>query len=117
MIVNCGEVMMWWTGNYYKSAIHRVIEPPIDQRGNNRCSTIYFVLPNDGVAINTVLDQSSVVREAGIKMAFEPGQGPTSKEWSNSRIIITGVKPKIENDSKESATVDKVGKVTTTWYR
>lgn len=117
MVINCGEVMMWWTGDYYKSAIHRVMQPPADQKGYNRCSTFYFVLPNDEVVINTLLDESPVLREAGVKMAFEPGQAPTSKEWANGRIKITGNKPKLDNNTKGNTVVEQVGKVTTKWYR
>ena len=27
IIVNAGETMLWWTGNYFKAAIHRVTQP------------------------------------------------------------------------------------------
>ena len=36
IIVNAGETMLWWTGNYFKAAIHRVTQPPVDQQGHNR---------------------------------------------------------------------------------
>jgi isopenicillin N synthase-like dioxygenase len=36
LIVNLGETFLWWTGNYFKAAIHRVVEPPKDQRGHDR---------------------------------------------------------------------------------
>ena len=118
MIVNAGEVMLWWTGNYYKAAIHRVHEPPSDQKGHNRCSVFYFCLPNDETVINTLLEQSPVLREAGVEMAHAPENAPTSKEWCNGRIKITGrnaVWEKMDPNGKE--VVEKVGKVTTKWFR
>lgn len=54
MIVNAGEVMLWCTGNYFKAAIHRVHEPPQDQKGHNCCSVLYFCVPNDKTVINTL---------------------------------------------------------------
>ncbi len=118
MIVNAGETMLWWTGDYFKAAIHRVFEPPVDQRGHNRCSVFYFCVPNDEVVINTLLDQSPVLREAGVKMAHEPENAPTSKEWSNGRIKITGRNAVWDKKSAaENVTVEKVGKVTTKWFR
>ena len=118
MIINCGEVMMWWTGDYFKSAIHRVHQPPADQRGRNRCGVFYFCLPNDDVVINTLLDESVVLRNAGVKRAHAPDDAPTSKEWANARIKITGLKAKFtkEEDTGDMA-VEKVGKVITRWYR
>ena len=70
-------------------------------------------MPNDGVVINILLDHSPVLRKAAVKMANEPENSPTSKEWSNGHIAITG-RNAVWN-KKEDATIvtEKVGKVTT----
>ncbi|KAH8807870.1 hypothetical protein F5884DRAFT_704232, partial [Xylogone sp. PMI_703] len=115
IIVNAGEVMLWWTGNYFKAAIHRVVEPPADQRGHNRCSVFYFCVPNDEVVINTLLEESPVLRKAGVQMAHKPEDAPTSKEWSNGRISITGRNAVFEGKDTNTV-VEKVGKVTTKWF-
>lgn len=120
IIVNAGEVMLWWTGDYFKAAIHRVVEPPADQLGHNRSSVFYFTVPNDEVVINTLLDESLVLREAGVKLAHKPEDAPTSKEWSNGRIKITGRNNEWKADPDPNSgnfVVEKVGKVTTRWFR
>lgn len=117
IIVNAGEPMMWWTGNYFKAAVHRVIQPPDDQRGHNRSSVFYFVVPNDDVVINTLLDQSPVLQKAGVKKWFEDGKAPTSKEWVNNRIKVTGQKNFFENGETKNSVQEKIGNVTTTWFR
>lgn len=118
IIVNAGEVMLWWTGDYYKAAIHRVHEPPVDQRGHNRCGVFYFCVPNDDVVINTLLEKSPVLREAGVKMAHLLENAPTSKEWSNGRIKITGRNAVWDKSAAGQKVVEeKVGKVTTRWFR
>jgi isopenicillin N synthase-like dioxygenase len=110
--------MMWWTGNYFKAAIHCVFQPPEDQRGRERCSVFYFCVPNDGVVNNTLLDQSPVLREAGVTMAHEPEKAPTSKEWSNGRIAITGRNAVWDKQGQGTSVVtEQVGKVTTRWFR
>ncbi|KAH8892842.1 Clavaminate synthase-like protein [Thozetella sp. PMI_491] len=81
IIVNAGEIMSWFTGDYFKAAIHRVVEPPRDQIGRDRSSVFYFTVPNDDVLINTLLEQSPVLRAAGVQMAHLPENAPTSKEW------------------------------------
>ncbi|OAL25605.1 hypothetical protein AYO20_10380 [Fonsecaea nubica] len=90
IIVNAGEMMEWWTGGYYKATIHRVCQPPADQRNQDRCGLFYFVVPNDDVKINTLLDESSVLRDAGVQRKFEPGTEPTSKLYRSARISAYG---------------------------
>ncbi|KIW35448.1 uncharacterized protein PV07_02145 [Cladophialophora immunda] len=119
IIFNAGEIMQWWTGDYFKAAIHRVHEPPTDQRGHNRSSVFYFVVPNDEVVINTLLDQSPVLREAGVQMAHKPEDAPTSKQWCNGRIKITRQKASVWDHAKEGENfvTEQVGNVTTKWFR
>ncbi|KAJ5198169.1 uncharacterized protein N7498_007286 [Penicillium cinerascens] len=66
-------------GGYYKATIHRVCQPPADQRNQDRCGLFYFVVPNNHVKINTLLDESPVLRRAGVERKFEPGTEPTSE--------------------------------------
>ena len=118
IIVNAGETMLWWTGDYFKAAIHRVVQPPVDQCGHDRSSVFYFCVPNDDVVINTLLEESPVLRKAGVKIAHEPQNAPTSKAWSNGRIKITGRNAVWENKKNgEIAVTEKVGNVTTKWFR
>lgn len=117
IIVNAGEPMMWWTGDYFKASVHRVVEPPADQRGHDRSSTFYFVVPNDDTVINTLLDESPILREAGVKKWFKDGEAPTSKEWVNNRIRVTGRKALFQEGEKSNSVQQKIGNVTTTWFR
>ncbi|KAI1614625.1 Clavaminate synthase-like protein [Exophiala viscosa] len=118
IVVNAGETMLWWTGNYFKAAIHRVFEPPVDQRGHNRSSVFYFCVPNDKVVINTLLDKSPVLREAGVEMAHLPKDAPTSADWSHGRIKITGRNAVWDKKGDgANVTVERVGTVETKWFR
>jgi isopenicillin N synthase-like dioxygenase len=117
IIVNAGEPMMWWTGDYFKAAVHRVVQPPRDQRGHDRSSTFYFVVPNDDVVINTLLDESPVLRKAGVEKWFEDGKAPTSKEWVNNRVRVTGRKTLFTKGDGKNSEQEKIGNVTTTWFR
>lgn len=117
IIVNAGEIMMWWTGDYFKAAVHRVIEPPPDQRGYDRSGFFYFVVPNDDVVINTLVEESPVLRKAGVKKWFKEGEAPTSKGWCNARIRATGQKTLFTDGNAKNSEKEKIGGVTTTWYR
>lgn len=108
--------MQWFTGGYFKAAIHRVTEPPKDQRGHDRSSVFYFSVPNDDVVINTILDSSPVLRKAGVKMSHKPEDAPTSNEWVTERVKITGKNQDFDGKGGNTI-VEKVGKVTTKWFR
>lgn len=116
MIVNAGEMMKWWTGDYFKAAVHRVVAPPADQEGHDRSGVFYFAVPNDDIIVNTLLEESAVLRNAGIKRWFEDGKAPTSKEWVNSRVRATGQKTLFKTGEAQKSEQERIGKVTTTWY-
>lgn len=92
------------------------MDPPLDQRGPDRSGVFYFCVPNDDIAINTLLESSPVLREAGVAMAHRPEDAPTSKEWCNNRIKLTAKSEKM-GSGVGSSVVEKVGKVTTTWFK
>jgi hypothetical protein len=47
-------------------------------------------VPNDKVKVNTLLDESPVLREAGVERRFEPGEEPTSGMYRAARIGAYG---------------------------
>lgn len=97
IVVNAGEMMDWWTNGYYKATIHRVVQPPNDQRNQDRCGLFYFVVPNDKVKINTLLEESPVLREAGMEKRFEDGSEPTSEMYRAARIGAYGTSDLFKN--------------------
>ncbi|KAH6995424.1 Clavaminate synthase-like protein [Ilyonectria destructans] len=97
IVINAGEMMEWWTGGYYKATIHRVCQPPEDQRNQDRCGLFYFVVPNEQVKINTLLEESPVLRDAGVDRRFEPGTEPTSAMYRAARIGAYGTSNLFQN--------------------
>jgi isopenicillin N synthase-like dioxygenase len=47
LIVNFGEALELLTGGLFKATIHRVVQPPHDQRHLRRIGVIYFSRPAD----------------------------------------------------------------------
>ena len=50
-IVNLGDAMVSWSDGEFKSAIHRVVQPPGDQSTWARYSLAYFARPNNDVLL------------------------------------------------------------------
>lgn len=47
LVVNFGEALELLTGGLFRATIHRVVQPPEDQRHLNRIGVIYFARPTD----------------------------------------------------------------------
>lgn len=72
--------MEFLSGGFYKATIHRVIQPPADQRGYTRLGVYYFALPDDDVKLVPAVE-SPVLQRVGIQRRFEDSEAPTSATW------------------------------------
>jgi isopenicillin N synthase-like dioxygenase len=85
-VVNIGDLMAHWTNHRWVSAVHRVVNPPVDATGpNRRQSVVFFHNPN--------LD--AVIRPLAACVA--PGEAPpppvTAGEWLRSQALRQRVMP------------------------
>ncbi|KAF5352063.1 hypothetical protein D9758_009429 [Tetrapyrgos nigripes] len=90
LVVNAGDAMEFLSGGFYRGTIHRVVQPPIDQRTYTRLSAFYFAMPDDNVKLAPLLD-SPVLQRVGIKRRFEDGADvPTVEQWRKARTSAYG---------------------------
>ncbi|KAF8073922.1 hypothetical protein FPV67DRAFT_1666668 [Lyophyllum atratum] len=89
IVVNAGEALEFLSGRFYKGTIHRVVQPPIDQRGLTRLGVFFFALTNDAVKL-VPLKESPVLQRVGITRRFEDEAAPTMGEWRKGRIAAYG---------------------------
>ncbi|KAF9460593.1 hypothetical protein BDZ94DRAFT_1222828 [Collybia nuda] len=89
MVVNTGEALEFLSGGYYKGTIHRVVQPPADQRNVPRLGAFYFALTNDDVKL-TPLTESPVLQRVGITRRFKDEDAPTMGEWRKGRASAYG---------------------------
>ena len=68
------------SGGYYKATIHRVVQPPADQRGYERHGAFYFAMANDDAKLVPFVE-SPVLQREGIKRRIEDENAPTMAEW------------------------------------
>ncbi len=81
--------MEFLSGGYYKATIHRVVQPPVDQRGYTRLGAFYFALPDDDVMLVPVRN-SPVLEKYGIKRRFEDSDAPKMDAWRKGRVAAYG---------------------------
>ncbi|TBU25799.1 Clavaminate synthase-like protein [Dichomitus squalens] len=96
LVVNIGESLEMLSGGFYKATIHRVVQPPMDQRGLVRLGAYYFALADDDVKLVPV--KSPVLEEEGVVRKFEDDVAPTMGEWRKMRYMAYGLKKAIGTD-------------------
>ncbi|KAI0342235.1 Clavaminate synthase-like protein [Trametopsis cervina] len=89
LVINAGDCMEFISGGFYKATIHRVIQPPADQRGYTRLGVFYFAIPDDNVRLVPVAN-SPVLEKVGVKRRFEDHQAPTAEIWRKGRTSAYG---------------------------
>ncbi|KAF7366896.1 hypothetical protein MSAN_00948300 [Mycena sanguinolenta] len=89
VIINAGDVMEFLSGGYYKATIHRVVQPPVDQRNHTRLGVFYFALPDDNVQLVPFIE-SPVLQRVGIVRRYEDADAPTTEAWRKSRTSAYG---------------------------
>ena len=68
------------SGGYYKATIHRVVQPPADQRGHERHGAFYFAMANDNVKL-VPFAESPVLQREGVIRRVPDEDAPTMAEW------------------------------------
>ncbi|KAM5546255.1 hypothetical protein V8D89_000381 [Ganoderma adspersum] len=89
LIVNIGDTMEMLSGGFYKATIHRVVQPPADQRGYPRLGLFYFGYPNDNVKLLPMKD-SPVLQRVGIVRKCADSDAPTMEEMRKARTRSYG---------------------------
>ncbi|RDB27660.1 hypothetical protein Hypma_003184 [Hypsizygus marmoreus] len=89
LVVNTGEAIEFLSGRYYKGTIHRVVQPPADQRNLTRLGVFYFALTDDDVKL-IPLEQSPVLRRVGVTRRCDDAVAPTMGEWRKARVAAYG---------------------------
>ena len=90
-----GDAIEMLSGGFYKGTIHRVIQPPADQRGLARLGTYYFALTDDAVKL-IPLTESPVLQRVGITRKCEDAVAPTMGAWRRGRVMTYGLKETVK---------------------
>ena len=88
-IVNAGDSMEMLSGGFYKATIHRVIQPPVDQRNIPRLGIFYFTMAKDDTKLVPFTD-SALLQKEGVKRRIVDEDAPTMGEWRKGIIRSYG---------------------------
>ena len=77
------------SGGFYKGTIHRVVQPPPDQRQYTRLGVFYFAMTDDCVRLSPLVE-SPVLKRVGVKRRFTDNEAPSMEEWRKGRTAAYG---------------------------
>ncbi|PIL28628.1 hypothetical protein GSI_08670 [Ganoderma sinense ZZ0214-1] len=103
-IVNAGDAMEMLSGGYYKATIHRVFQPPPDQRGYTRLGLFYFAYSDGDVRLEPH-GESPVLQRVGIVRRCKDEDAPTMAEFSSMRARTYG---NLEAARKENGVSEQI---------
>lgn len=89
IVVNCADLLSFWTAGVLRSSVHRVKFPAEAQAtGKDRYSIVYFCHPQEDVPLEPV--PSPIVQKVEGRGANEPGRPiMTAQEHLNKRLAAT----------------------------
>lgn len=87
------------SGRFYKGTIHRVHQPPPDQRGITRLGVFYFAVFNDDVKL-IPLQGSPVLQRVGIVRRMQDDRAPSMGTYRKGRIAAYGLTVPKEGNEK-----------------
>lgn len=99
--------MEFLSGGYYKATIHRVVQPPADQRGHTRVGAFYFAMTDDDVVLRPLVE-SPVLQRVGIVRRFEDEDAPTTDQWRRARTSAYGQTELTRKDDIEEEVINGV---------
>ncbi|GEM06806.1 oxidoreductase,Oxoglutarate/iron-dependent oxygenase family [Rhodotorula toruloides] len=88
-VCNVGDTLSVYSGNIFKSNIHRVIPPPPPQDKDERWSLVYFIRPGFDNPLRPLSDKSDIVKahaENDPAMQAMP-KDQTAGSWFRRRIV------------------------------
>ncbi|KAG0696878.1 hypothetical protein DFH29DRAFT_180683 [Suillus ampliporus] len=103
LVINTGDMMDFFSGGYYKPTIHRVVQPPEDQRNYDRLGVFYFSMPDDNVRLLPYVE-SPVLQNVGIQRRCPDEDAPLCVTWRKGRTTTYGrsdLKKGMENNIEE----------------
>jgi len=100
LVINAGDAMEFLTGGIYKGTIHRVVQPPEDQRSITRLGVFYFAMTDDDVRLtpSSLGASSPILANEGV-LTVPEDEAPTMEQWRKGRTAAYG-----QSDLKKAET-------------
>ncbi|EJD38870.1 Clavaminate synthase-like protein [Auricularia subglabra TFB-10046 SS5] len=110
LVVNAGDALEFLSGGLLRATVHRVVQPPADQRGYTRLGIFYFCMADDDVLL------APLVRGEGIKPRFTAENAPTMEQWRRARTRAYGQSSLVKNEREKGVEEEIINGVVVRHY-
>jgi hypothetical protein len=115
-VVNIGDALEFFSGGYYQSTIHRVRQPPEDQKGQPRVGVIYFATPHDKTELRPIAESPLVRSMDWSKLRFVDGKVSTMGAFRQARLMNYGSSQQLMASIRSGVEEQDVGGVVVKHY-
>ncbi|KAF5344172.1 hypothetical protein D9757_014997 [Collybiopsis confluens] len=116
IVVNAGDALEFLSGGLYRATIHRVIQPPKDQRGFTRLGIFYFCMTDDDIRLAPITS-SPVLQRIGIKRRFvRDEEAPLMRDWRKARTSAYGQTTLLKSDKERGVEEEIINGVVVKHY-
>ena len=95
------------SGGFYKGTIHRVTQPPVDQRGYTRVGAYYFAFADDSARL-VPFSESPALQRVGIQRRIDDERAPTAEAWRKGVTAAYGYSTLTKKDNVEEEVITGV---------
>ncbi|KZV83770.1 Clavaminate synthase-like protein [Exidia glandulosa HHB12029] len=110
LVINAGDALEFLSGGILKATIHRVVQPPPDQRGYTRLGVFYFAMTDDTVKL------APLVKRDGIQPRFTEENAPTMADWRTARTRAYGQSVLKKNEAEKGVEEEVINGVVVRHY-
>ncbi|KIM41223.1 hypothetical protein M413DRAFT_27616 [Hebeloma cylindrosporum] len=89
LVINAGDALEFLSGGFYRATIHRVVQPPPDQRTYTRLGLFYFCMTDDNVKLAPLLESPVLQRLENLKRV-DDAEVPSMEVWRRGRTAAYG---------------------------
>ncbi|KAJ3746561.1 Clavaminate synthase-like protein [Lentinula detonsa] len=116
IVVNAGDAMEFLSGGFYRATIHRVVQPPPDQRRYTRLGIFYFCMTDDDVKLAPLV-ASPLLQRIGFKRWFEKDEdAPLMVDWRKARTSAYGQTTLSKSDKEDKVEEEVINGVLVRHY-
>ncbi|EJD39520.1 Clavaminate synthase-like protein [Auricularia subglabra TFB-10046 SS5] len=110
LVVNAGDALEFLSGGRLRATIHRVRQPPPDQRGRERLGIFYFAMADDDVVI------APMVPNEEKSSRFTAENVMTMAEWRQARTRAYGHTKLVRNEREKGVEEEVINGVLVRHY-
>ncbi|EJD35382.1 Clavaminate synthase-like protein [Auricularia subglabra TFB-10046 SS5] len=99
LVINAGDALEFLSGGFYKATIHRVVQPPEDQRKQTRLGLFYFCSTDDNVRLEPLVANPEYEKRFEVAPTMEQWRKGVTRAYGRTKLIKQDESGRIEKET------------------